>query len=371
MSSLAVPQTDPRAGYLAHRSEIDEAMRRVLEGGWYILGAEVRAFEAEFAAYVGVPHTLGVANGTDAIELALRAAGVGAGDAVLTVSHTAVATVAAVELAGATPVLVDVEPSSCTMDLDRLEETLARGGHRFRAVVAVHLYGRPLDVMRLRAVCDRAGLVLVEDCAQAHGAVVEGRRVGSFGDVAAFSFYPTKNLGALGDGGAVVTKDAALAERVRLLREYGWRERYKSDVPGKNSRLDELQAALLRVKLRHLDDDNQARRRVARAYDAALDGQVAPPAAHPGHVYHQYVVQAPDRAGLAAHLKARGIGTLVHYPFPVHEQPAYAGRIAVGAGGLAVTERLAREVLSLPMFPQLEAAQVEAVVAALRAWPRG
>jgi dTDP-4-amino-4,6-dideoxygalactose transaminase len=363
-----VPQTDPRASYLAYRAEIDDAMRRVLEGGYYICADELRAFEAEFATFIGVRSAVGVANGTDALELALRSLGVGPGDAVLTVSHTAVATVAAIELCGAAPVLVDADPSTFNMDLDRLEATLQAGEHRFRAVIAVHLYGRPVDVERLRGICARWNIALVEDCAQAHGATIDGRRAGSFGRAAAFSFYPTKNLGALGDAGAVVTDDVALAERVKLLREYGWRERYRSEIPGKNSRLDELQAAVLRVKLRYLDEDNLRRRRIALAYDAGLGSGIVLPEVSDGHVFHQYVVRTAHRHPLVAHLKARGIGSLVHYPVPVHRQAAYQDRVAMGAGGLSVTETLAEEVLSLPMFPQMTSGQTESVIAALREW---
>ena len=269
---MPILPADPKGSYTAHRDEILGAVQRVLESGWYILGEETRAFEREFAAWMGTSHAIGVASGTDALQLALRALGVGPGDAVLTVSHTAVATVAAIELVGATPVLVDIEAGSYTMSPSSLEATLDAKGNelRFKAVVPVHLYGQPAAMDTICRIAAERDLLVLEDCAQAHGATMQGRGVGTWGNVAAFSFYPTKNLGAFGDGGAVTTADAAMAERLRALREYGWRERYVSDEPGLNSRLDELQSAILRVKLRYLNQDNERRRRVAAEYDRAL-----------------------------------------------------------------------------------------------------
>lgn len=359
-----VPQADPRAGYLAHRTEIDAAIRRVLESGRYILGREVQSLEEAFAAYLGVRHAVGVGSGTDALELALRACGVGPGDLVFTVSHTAVATVAAVELVGALPVLVDIDPVTCTMDPHCLEAALARPpAGTPKAVIPVHLYGQPADMPAILAVARRRGLAVLEDCAQAHGATLDGRRAGAWGDAAAFSFYPTKNLGALGDGGLVATDDPALAERLRLLRNYGWRERYVSDVPGANSRLDELQAAVLNAKLPHLDAENERRRELARVYDGLLaDTGLTLPRARPGaaHVFHQYVLCLPRRDALGEHLRRAGIGTLVHYPTPVHLQPAYRGRLPDG-GPLPRTEQAARQVLSLPMYPQLGEGEVRRV----------
>lgn len=372
-SDIRVPQANPRAGYLAAKAEIDTAVARVLDGGWYILGQEVAAFEAEFAAYIGASHAIGVANGTDAIVLALRGLGIGPGDAVATVSHTAVATVAAIEMTGATPVLIDIEEDGFTLDPAELEAALSGSTcgacPPVRAVVAVHLYGQAADIERIAALAGRHGAKLVEDCAQAHGARWNGRRLGTFGDAAAFSLYPTKNLGALGDGGIVTTGDAALAERIGALRQYGWRARYVSDIVGINSRLDELQAAILRVRLRRLDAENARRRAIAAVYDAALDGlEPIRPWRRPGaeHVFHQYVLRCPDRDGLQARLRAAGIGTNVHYPVPVHLQPAYRGRLATGPGGLGRTEAAAAAVLSLPMFPQLSDGAVEAVCDALR-----
>jgi len=359
-----IPQCDPRANYQAHRQAVAAAIARVLESGRYILGPEVAAFEEEFAAYLGVRHAVGVASGTDALALSLRALGVGPGDAVLTVSHTAVATVAAIGICGAQPVFVDIDPVSFTLDPGRLEEAIrGAGDKRLKAIVAVHLYGHPADMEAILDIARRNGLPVVEDCAQAHGAALEGKKVGGFGALAAFSFYPTKNLGAIGDGGMVVTSDKELAQRVRELREYGWRERYVSEIPGTNSRLDELQAAILRAKLPALESDNAARQRLAQIYDRLLtDAEVETPRVRPGvlHAYHQYVIRAARRDELQRHLVAKRIATLIHYPVPVHLQPAYRGE-AVQPGGLPQTERAVTRILSLPLFPELAAADVEAV----------
>jgi dTDP-4-amino-4,6-dideoxygalactose transaminase len=369
MAAVVVPQTDPKAAYLAQRAEIDAAVARVLQGGWYILGQEVAAFEREFAAYIGRRHGVGVANGTDALVLALRALGVRPEDYVATVSHTAVATVAAIELAGARPLLVDIDPASYTLDAAELGRVLAAPPGRVAAVIPVHLYGQPADLDAILPLARRHGVRVVEDCAQCHGAMVGARRAGSLGDIAAFSLYPTKNLGALGDGGIVVTEDDALAARLRALREYGWRERYISDIAGTNSRLDELQAAMLRVKLTALDADNARRGAIADAYDRDLAGL---PLILPwrrtdaSHVFHQYVIRSSARDALRERLKRAGIGTNIHYPVPVHLQLAYEGRLAQGPSGLRESERAARDVLSLPMYPQLDAAAVARVVAAVR-----
>ena len=369
-----IPQTDPQASYLAHKAKIDAAIQRVLDSGWYILGSEVEAFERAFAAYVGVSHAIGVANGTDALELSLRACGVGPGDLVFTVSHTAVATVAAIELVGATPVLVDIDPVTYTLDPNCLETALAHPpAGTPKAVIPVHLYGQPADMPALLELARRCGLYVIEDCAQSHGAVLAGRMTGAWGDIAAFSFYPTKNLGALGDGGMVATANPELAERTRSLRQYGWRQRYISEIPGCNSRLDELQAAILRVKLEYLETENARRVALAARYTTALtDSGLALPTCREGagHVYHQYVVRSRLRDALQAHLRARGIGTLVHYPRAVHPQPAYEGRVPI-AGSLPHSERAAAEVLSLPIYPELTDEQVDSVAEACRIWEQG
>ena len=366
---------DPKSNYLAHKKEIDGVILRVLESGSYILGEEVAAFEAEFASYLGARSAIGVGNGTDALHLALRACGIGQGDAVITVSHTAVATVAAIELAGASPVLVDIDADTFTLDPNRAEETIKqynqrRGGStgRIKAIIPVHLYGQPADMPAIVDIAERHELIVIEDCAQSNGAAIQRRKTGTWGHLATFSFYPTKNLCALGDGGSLVTNSPELADRARMAREYGWRERYISDFPGMNSRLDELQAAILRVKLRYLDEENTRRREIASNYNSMLSAtSLTLPQSHVDleHVYHQYVVRSRHRDELRAFLKSRNIGTLIHYPVPVHLQPAYRGRFG-DLGSLPNTERAAAEILSLPMFPELSRGQIDSVAAAIR-----
>ncbi len=371
-AAVTLPQTDPKANYLAHQVAIDAAIRRVLESGSYILGREVEAFEEEFAAYIDVQHAVGVGNGTDALALALRACGVGNGDLVFTVSHTAVATVAAIELTGAQPVLVDIDLATYTMDPVRLAEAIAqhRNLGRPAAVVPVHLYGHPADMTAILEIARRYELHVVEDCAQSHGAALNGRKVGAWGDIAAFSFYPTKNLGGLGDGGMVVSDDRLLAERVRLLRQYGWRQRYVSEIPGCNSRLDELQAAVLRAKLPCLDQENDRRREIAQAYSRLLAGTgLVLLVCRPNlvHAYHQYVVRTPRRDALQAHLRKQGIDALIHYPQAVHQQTAYACRLR-GSSQLPQSEHAAAQVLSLPIYPELSDTQVTQVTDAIHWW---
>jgi dTDP-4-amino-4,6-dideoxygalactose transaminase len=362
----------PIAEYHAHRGDIEAALQRVLASGWYILGPEVENFEQEFAAELGAAQAVGVANCTDALELALRALDIGPGDEVITVSHTAVASVMAIELAGATPVLVDIDPASFTMDVNKLADTVKqRAPGRLKAIIPVHLYGHAADMAAILEIARAQGLRVIEDCAQAHGAKLHGRTVGTFGDLAAYSFYPTKNLAAIGDGGAVVTSDPSLAQRVRELRQYGWRDRYISAIPGMNSRLDELQAAILRVKLRVLKRDNARRRELAKIYAEALaNSAVTPPWVRPGvePVFHQYVVRSPRRDALALYLRPRGVPTAVHYPQPVHTQPAYLNRVAIGAGGLAESERVCQEVLSLPMHAYLKDESVKFAAQQVAGW---
>jgi len=363
-----IPQANPRAQYISHQAEIDQAIAQVLQKGRYILGEEAAAFEREFADYLGVRFGVGVGSGTEALHLALRACGVKPGDEVITVAHTAVATVAAIELCGAAPVLVDIDPRSFTLDPTKLEAAVTPAT---RAIIPVHLYGQSADLEPILSIARKWHIRVIEDCAQSHGAMYRGRRTGAWGDIACFSFYPTKNLGALGDGGFVATDDPQLAENARLLREYGWRERYVSDIPGWNTRLDELQAAILLVKLRALDADNARRRCLAAMYDEWLaPGSVILPVEMPygQHVYHLYVVRAERRDALQVFLKERGIGSLIHYPVPVHLQPAYRGRLG-DVGSLPETERAAREVLSLPMFPELTEAEVRQVAEAVREFP--
>ena len=367
-----IPQTDPRAGYLALRSAIDSAITRVLEGGFYLLGREVEAFEVAFADFIGVGHAVGAGNGTDAIELALRACNIGAGDLVFTVSHTAVATIAAVERAGATAVMVDVEPGTYTMAPHELSRALkATKSGRPAAVLPVHIYGQPAELSALAEIARGHGLRLIEDCAQSHGALYCGKPAGSIGDIACFSFYPTKNLGALGDGGMVVTSDSSLAAALREIREYGWRDRHVSARVGINSRLDAMQAAILGVKLNNLTANNARRQAIAARYDIGLNGlPLALPVRRPNatHVFHQYVIRLAERDALRDRLRAAGIGTGIHYPVPVHRQPAYEGRLACGPSGLGVTERAAPQILSLPIYPQLSDEAVDRVIAEISAF---
>jgi dTDP-4-amino-4,6-dideoxygalactose transaminase len=370
MTETPIPQADPRAGYLEHRAAINAAIAHVLDSGQYILGREVETFETRFAALIGVGHAIGCGSGTDALELAVRACGIGAGDLVFTVSHTAVATVAAIERARATPVLVDIEKDGFNMDPAELDRVLrAPPPGRPAAVMPVHLYGDPAALDDITALARRHGLRLIEDCAQSHGALYRGRPTGSFGDFGCFSFYPTKNLGALGDAGAVVTNDRELAVAAREIREYGWRDRYVSAVPGINTRLDPVQAAILNVKLDALGDDNARRRSIADRYDAGLAGlplKLPRRSNAATHVFHQYVIRTANRDRLREHLRRTGIGTGIHYPLPVHLHPAYRGRIAAGPSGLCASEKAAREILSLPVYPQLADEAVERVVVEIR-----
>lgn len=361
---VGIPQTDPYANYCAHKDDIDVAMTRVLDSGRYIMGEEVSSFEKEFAEYMGVNYASGVASGTDALELALRACGVGLDTIVFTVSHTAVATVAAIERTGAEAILIDIDPDTYNMDVKCLE-TAVTGSYDgcATAIVPVHIYGHPADMTSIRQIADNHELFVIEDCAQAHGASIDTRRVGTWGHMAAFSFYPTKNLGALGDAGAVVTDDLSLMEKVRSLREYGWTERYISDIPGINSRMDPLQAAILRVKLTSLDAENKQRRSHADRYRKMFyTSSVEIPYVQPGvqHVYHQYVIRTAKRDELRKYLLGRGIGTGIHYPVPIHKQPAYRGRVGA-AGDLIHTEAVANSILSLPMYPELSSTEVDRV----------
>ena len=347
----------------AHDEAIRAGINRVLDSGWYILGAEVSAFEREFAAYCEAKHCVAVADGLDALVLILRGYGIGAGDEVIVPSNTFIATWLAVSAVGATPVPIEPRPGTHSMDPGRIEAAITP---RTKAVMPVHLYGQPCEMGAINAIGARHGLKVIEDAAQAHGARWQGRRAGSLGDAAGFSFYPGKNLGALGDGGAVTTNDDALAERLRLLRNYGSTQKYRHEVQGVNSRLDEMQAAVLRAKLPALDDDNAARRRVAAAYLQALQGAdvVLPEVADGAEpVWHLFVIRTPRRAAVQAALTAEGIGHLVHYPLACHLQPAYAGQ---PWPALPIAETLQDEVLSLPMAPYLTAEDVERVAAVIR-----
>lgn len=347
-------------------AELERACLRVLARGDYVLGDDVAAFEEEFARYCGVAHAVGVDSGTSALELALRAFDIGPGDEVITAANTFIATTFAIVHTGARPVLADVDPVTHTIDPTSVASAITP---RTRAIVPVQLYGQCADMGALVDLAHRHGLVVVEDACQAHGASRDGRRAGSFGDAAAFSFYPAKNLGAAGDGGMVVTHDAAIDERVRLLRNYGQREKYHSEILGHNRRLDTLQAALLRVKLRYLDEWNEARRLHASRYHELLeDLPLVRPEVGIGneHVWHLYVVRLPERDTVRARLADQGIDSGIHYPVPVHLQPAHR-ELGHGPGDFPVTESLAREILSLPMYPELPPAAAVRVAEVLRA----
>jgi dTDP-3-amino-3,4,6-trideoxy-alpha-D-glucose transaminase len=359
-----LPFVDLRPG--ADAAEIRDAIERVLARGWFILGPEVEAFEAEFAAACGAKHAVGVGNGTDAIALALRAAGVGPGDEVIVPAMTAAFTALAVMAAGAVPIVADVDPRTLTLDARACAAAVTP---RTRAIVPVHLYGQPADMMEIMAVADRHRLMVIEDCCQAHLATCNGLPVGTIGAAGAFSFYPTKNLGAAGDGGAVITSDAALADRVRVLRHGGQTSRNLHALPGVNSRLDELQAAILRVRLPNLLPETAMRRLHAAFYRDALHGDVTPVAERdPGHVYHLFPVRSARRDALQAHLARSGVETLIHYPIPLHRQPAFA---ALAPHDCPVAVRAAAELLSLPLHARLHARQAARVADAILAFEKG
>lgn len=368
MSMLKILPANPKANYLAHKNEIDQAVMHVLNSDTYILGHEVENFEKEFAAYNDVSFAIGVGSGTDALHLALRACGVGVGDEVITVSHTAVATVSAIELCGAKPVFVDIDLSTYTMDLTQVESAISLST---KVIVPVHLYGYPVDIGRLREIIGIRDIKIIEDCAQSIGADYKNKKTGSVGDIAAFSFYPTKNLGAIGDGGCVLTNIFNFAQRIRLLREYGWQKRYVSLIAGVNSRLDEIQAAILRVKLKYVDDENKKRQKIAALYTSRLSkfsGIVLPVLGKDvNHVYHQYVIRVKKRDSLRDFLCQKEIGSLIHYPVPIHLQPAYQGK-KLPMQGLINTEKAAAEILSLPIYPELSSSDVEFVCDAIEEW---
>lgn len=359
---MRIEFNDLKPQHLQLREEIRAAVERILDDGWFILGKQGESFEREFADYCGVAYCVGVGSGTEAIHLALLACGVQPGDDVATVSLTAVPTASAITFAGARPIFVDIDPHTFTMNPDDLETKITP---KTRAILPVHLYGQVADMDPILEIGRCHGIPVIEDACQAHGAEYKGRRAGSLGVMAAFSFYPTKNLGACGDAGAVTTDDPELADRLRLLRNYGQRKRYYHESIGFNSRLDEMQAAILRVKLRHLNRWNEVRRIKAKLYDSMLEGVVCPAeAAYARHVYHLYVVRTPRRNELQSYLAERGIGTLIHYPVPVHLQEAYRD-LGLLRGHLPATERCADEILSLPLYPELPDEQVAEVAEAI------
>jgi dTDP-4-amino-4,6-dideoxygalactose transaminase len=359
--SVTIYCANPSAQFKSNQNEIEAAVLKVMRSNQYILGPEVENLEKEFAAYIQVNHAVGVANGTDAIEIALRSLDIGYDDEVITVSHTAVATVAAIEACGAIPVLVDIDEKTFTLDFQKLQEVVSP---KTKAVIAVHLYGQPADIENISKFCSEHNLKFIEDVSQAHGAKWKEARLGSFGDIAVYSCYPTKNLGAIGDGGLITTNCDDLNRKIRMIRQYGWEKRYLSDLVGRNSRLDEIQATVLRIKLRNLDQANSRRREIAEFYTSALHGvPVRLPQVRPGaeHVFHLYVIRVKDRDALMAYLSERGIECGIHYPMPIHKQDAYRSRIKLGKT-LEITEKISDEVVSLPMYPELTIEDMTKVV---------
>lgn len=355
---------DLKAQYHSIKSEIDSAIQRVIDDSAFVGGKEVKQFEAEFAAYCEAKACVGVGNGTDAIYLTLRAMGIGAGDEVITVAHTFIATSEAISMTGARPVFVDIKEDTMLMDPALLEQAITP---RTKVIMPVHLYGQPCDLDAIMEIADRHGLKVIEDAAQAHGARWRGRRVGSIGEAACFSFYPGKNLGAYGDAGAVVSQDEELIERIRMLANHGRLEKYTHKMEGVNSRLDGMQAAILRVKLRHLDEWNQRRRQHADFYlESFANSDVKPLTIHEDAetVWHLFVVRVSEREAFQRKLKEEGIATGIHYPVPLHLQPAYE-HYQIPSNSLPVTEKVAKEVVSLPMYPELAAAELESVVNAV------
>jgi dTDP-4-amino-4,6-dideoxygalactose transaminase len=364
-----VPFVDLKVQYLAIKSEIDAAVLGVLESTQFVLGKEVAAFEELFGAYTATSHVMGVNTGTSALHLALLAAGIGRGDEVITTPFTFIATVSAIDYTGATPVFVDIDPATFTIDPAKIEAAITP---RTKAILPVHLYGQPADMDPIMEIARRHGLAVIEDAAQAHGAEYKGRRVGSIGDLGCFSFYPGKNLGAYGEGGAVTTNNPELARTVRVLRDWGAERRYHHDLKGFNYRLEGVQGAVLRVKMKYIEGWTEARRAVAARYDAQLAGsgiRTPAPAADRRHVYHIYAVRDAQRDTLQTYLHDHGVSTGIHYPIPVHLQRAFA-ELGHKEGDFPHSEAASREVLSIPMYPELPQDQQDLVIAALKAWPR-
>ena len=356
--------SNPSEQFKSYQSEIELAVSTVMRSKNYILGEQVSLLEGEFAEYIGTSSAIGVANGTDAIEIALRSLNIGYGDEVITVSHTAVATVAAIEASGAKAVLVDIDPNFYTLNPNQLEMVLTK---KTKAVIAVHLYGNAVDLDSVLSFCKANKIFLIEDVSQAHGAKYKGKRLGSIGDIGCFSCYPTKNLGAIGDAGLVTTNNLDLANKVRMIREYGWRNR-TSMFPGRNSRLDEIQAAILRIKLKYLDSDNQKRRDTAKFY---YDNLSLLPIEFPKismnveSVFHLFVINVANQKKLIDYLKKEGVMAGIHYPLPVHLHPAYKDRVAISKD-MSVTEGIVKKIVSLPIYPELSHSDTKLIVNAMK-----
>ncbi|MCK4353175.1 DegT/DnrJ/EryC1/StrS family aminotransferase [candidate division WOR-3 bacterium] len=366
---MKVPFINLKRQYLLMKREINEAIEGVLKKGWFILGENVERFEQEFANYCGAEYGIGMGSGTEALAFTLLACGVKEGDEVITVSTTASATVLAISFARATPVFVDVDPGAYTMDSTRIEEKIT---NRTKVILPVHLYGQPADMDPVLDIANAHKLLVIEDASQSHGAEYKGKKVGSIGDIGCFSFYPTKNLGAYGDGGIVVTDNEKIAEKVRMLRNYGEKEKYKAQLKGYNSRLDELQAAILIVKLKKLDKWNEKRREIAELYSSLIKNPaIMTPneAPYAKHVYHLYVVRSKTRSKLKNYLKSQGIETIIHYPLPVHLQDAYQG-LGYKVGSLPVSERIANEVLSLPLYPELSDKEIDYIIKCINSYEK-
>lgn len=357
---------NPVAQYANKREEILAAVTRVLDKGPYILGPEVDTFERAFARYTGTTYGIGLNSGTDALILSLKALGVEAGDEVITVSHTALATVSAVLAVGAVPVLIDVHPKLYTIDVVQMEKAISS---RTKAIIAVHIYGQSAELDSILKVARSHNLPVIEDCAQSTGGFYKGQRVGSLGVVGCFSFYPTKNLGAIGDGGMVVTNNPELNEKIRCLRQYGWDNHRNTEFPGLNSRLDEVQAAILNVKLKSLDEDNQKRIQIAETYRRELSSLnliLPAPSNQNEHVYHLFVIRLTERDGLKGHLEKRGVGAGIHYPVPAHRHGGYREKCRLGEAGMKITDELSQTVLSLPMYPEIPMTDVIKVCEAVK-----
>jgi dTDP-4-amino-4,6-dideoxygalactose transaminase len=366
---MPIPLVDLKAQYLTIKPEIDEAIARVLNNTSFILGSEVDSFEKEFATFCGAKNAIGVSSGSAALYLTTKALGIGAGDEVITVSMTYIATTAAISMTGAKPVLVDIDPITYTMDPAKIEAAITE---RTKAIMPVHLYGQTADMDPIMAIARKHNLLVIEDAAQAHGALYKGRRAGSIGDAACFSFYPGKNLGAYGDGGLVLTNNDELADRLRMIRDHGRRDKYEHLFESLNDRLDALQAAILRVKLAHLEDWNNARARNAAFYcDLLKDSGVVLPVTRDNctHIFHLFVIRTEPRDGLWDYLKSKGIGAGVHYPIPLHLQPAYE-HFGLKKGDFPVTEVLSDRGLSLPMFAEMTEEQLETVAGAVKTYLR-
>lgn len=357
---MKISFANPNAQFNSYKDEIEKSILKVVRGNKYILGEQLEKLEEEFASFIGTKYSIGVANGTDAIEIALRALQIGLGDEVITVSHTAVATVAAIEAANATPVLIDINEEDYILDHNLISNSITS---KTKALILVHLYGQSGNIELVKKICNANNIHLIEDVSQAHGAFFGGKRLGSHGIIGTFSCYPTKNLGAIGDAGLITTNDQEVAKNIKKIREYGWEERYISTIKGRNSRLDEIQAAILRIKLKHLDVDNNKRKKIANLYNQKLNHELFKPNSltNRDHVYHLYVIRTKLRDRLKSYLNNQGIFTGIHYPIPIHLQNAYKKQIKIGSN-LKITEKVSKEIISLPIYPEIPISDIYTVI---------